>query len=95
MIWQEWWVWMAAALVLGILETLAPGFIMLGFAIGAAVVALVFLVGGPLAAWLGGSLALTLLVFALLSLAAWLVLRQVVGVRKGQTRIWDRDINED
>lgn len=30
-----WWVWVAAGLVLAILETLLPGFILLGFAIGA------------------------------------------------------------
>ena len=33
-----WWVWMAAALVLAIVEVLLPGFMLLGFAIGAAVV---------------------------------------------------------
>ena len=36
-----WWIWLAAALVLAILEVLAPGFIFLGFAIGAAFMALV------------------------------------------------------
>ncbi|OYW52268.1 MAG: hypothetical protein B7Z31_12860, partial [Rhodobacterales bacterium 12-65-15] len=34
------------------------------------------------------------LVFALSSLVAWLVLRRVVGVRKGQVKVWDRDIND-
>ena len=36
-----------------------------------------------------------LLICAGVALAAWVALRQIVGVRKGQTRIWDRDINED
>ena len=38
---------------------------------------------------------MTVLMFAIFSLVAWLVMRKVVGVRKGQTRIWDKDINED
>jgi hypothetical protein len=25
---------------------------------------------------------------------AWLVLRRVVGVREGQVKLWDRDIND-
>ena len=34
-----WWVWVCIALALGVVELLAPGFIFLGFAIGALVVA--------------------------------------------------------
>jgi len=84
-----WWVWMAAAVLLLVLEVLAPGFIFLGFAIGAAVVGLWLLAGYAIAwVWL-------LLILAVVSLASWLVLRQVVGVRKGQIKLWDRDINED
>ena len=30
----------------------------------------------------------------LVMLLAWLVLRRVVGVREGQVKIWDRDIND-
>jgi membrane protein implicated in regulation of membrane protease activity len=84
-----WWVWMAAAVLLLVLEVLAPGFIFLGFAIGAAVVGLWLLAGYAISwVWL-------LLIFAVVSLVSWLVLRQVVGVRKGQIKLWDRDINED
>ena len=36
---------------------------------------------------------LLVLVFALLSLAAFVVLRRVVGVTKVQTKVWDKDIN--
>ncbi|WP_439118076.1 NfeD family protein, partial [Nereida ignava] len=35
---NTWWAWAAFALVLAILEVLAPGFVLLGFAIGAALV---------------------------------------------------------
>ena len=95
MIWAVWWAWLVAALALGILEIFAPGFIFLGFAAGAAVTGLLLAVGGPLAGWMAGSLPMTLLVFAVLSLVAWVALRRVVGVRKGQVKVWDRDINED
>ena len=30
-----WWVWLSAAIALAVLEVLAPGFIFIGFAIGA------------------------------------------------------------
>ncbi|MCR8549142.1 hypothetical protein M4578_14985 [Salipiger sp. P9] len=84
-----WWVWLAAAVILLVLEMLAPAFVFLGFAIGAAAVGLWLLAGYALAwPWL-------FLIFALVSLAAWLALRQVVGIRKGQIKHWDRDINED
>lgn len=89
-LWTEWWVWMVAGAVLAILEVLIPGFILLGFAIGAALTGLLLWLGV-----LGGSVAVLLLVFAVASLLAWLVLRRVVGVRHGQVKIWDRDINEN
>ena len=31
---------------------------------------------------------------AALSLDAWIVLRRLVGIRQGQVKIWDRDIND-
>ena len=90
MLWQAWWVWMAAGVILGILEVLAPAFVLLGFAIGAVLVGLLMLIGV-----LGHSLPVTLLVFSIASLISWIALRQLVGVRRGQTKIWDRDINEN
>ena len=89
MLWAEWWVWMVAGAVLAILEVMIPGFILLGFAVGAALTGLLLWLGV-----LGGSLAVLLLVFAVASLVAWLVLRRVVGVRQGQVKLWDRDIND-
>lgn len=93
--WGEWWVWAVAAILLGIGEVLLPSFVLLGFAVGAAVVALVLLVGGPLAVWLAGSLPVLLLAFAVISLLSWLGLRMWLGVRRGQVKTFDRDINED
>jgi membrane protein implicated in regulation of membrane protease activity len=90
-----WWAWISAGVLMGIVEVFIPGFFFLGFSVGAVLTGLVLLAGGPFAAWLGASLPLTLLFFAVLSLIAWIVLRRVVGVRKGQLKVWDRDINED
>jgi membrane protein implicated in regulation of membrane protease activity len=95
MIWQAWWAWAVAGVVLAIVEVVAPGFYFLGFAAGAAAVALVLLAGGPFAAWLSASLPLLLLAFAVASALAWVVMRRLAGVRRGQTRVWDRDINEN
>lgn len=93
--WGEWWVWGVAAVILAIGEVLLPSFLLLGFAIGAGVIALVLLIGGPLALWLGGSLPVLMLAFAVISLIAWLALRRWVGVYRSQVKTFDRDINED
>jgi membrane protein implicated in regulation of membrane protease activity len=90
MIWAVWWVWIVAGFALGVLEVILPGFIFVGFAIGAVIVGLGLGLG-----LLGGGLAVLLLVFAVSSLIAWVVLRLVLGVRQGQIKLWDRDINED
>ncbi|UWQ14047.1 hypothetical protein K3556_14200 [Aliiroseovarius sp. M344] len=88
MLWSTWWVWVAGAIALGIFEMLAPGFIFLGFAVGAAVVGLLLFLGIAL------SLPWVLVLFAAISLVTWLILRQVIGVRKGQSKRIDVDINE-
>jgi membrane protein implicated in regulation of membrane protease activity len=89
--WSLWWVWMVGALALAILEVLAPAQIFLGFAAGAAGVGLALLVGVP---GLSGSIPMLLLVFAVLSLIAWLLIRPLLGVREGQVKHFDHDINE-
>ena len=93
--WGDWWVWGVAAIALAVGEVLLPSFVLLGFAIGAGVMALVLLVGGPLAVWLGASVPVLLLVFAVVSLVSWLGLRRWLGVYRGQVKTFDRDINED
>ncbi|MCI2393304.1 hypothetical protein [Aliiroseovarius sediminis] len=89
MLWTTWWAWVAGAIALGILEMLAPGFIFVGFSVGAAVVGLLLFFG------LAPSLPWTMVLFAVVSLAVWLVLRQVIGVRKGQSKRIDIDINDN
>ncbi|WP_038650125.1 NfeD family protein [Roseicyclus elongatus] len=95
MVWAEWWVWGVAAIALAVGEVILPSFVLLGFAIGAGAVALILLVGGPLAVWLGASIPVMALVFAVISLLAWLGLRRWLGVYRGQVKTFDHDINRD
>ena len=88
-LWSLWWVWGSAALVLGILEILAPGYVFLGFAAGALGVGLILLVFG-----LQLGLPVLLLIFAVLSLIAWLVMRRLFSLRRGEVKSFDRDIND-
>jgi len=84
-----WWAWMAAALALAIAEVLVPGFVFLGFAIGAGAVGLILLITG---ATFG--LPALLLIFAGLSLAVWLAMRRFFALPKGQVKTFDSDIND-
>ena len=87
--WGQWWVWIVAGFALGVLEVISPGYIFLGFAIGAV------LVGGLVGLGvLGTSVPVLLVVFAVLSLLAWVIVRRIVGVRQGQVKLWDKDIND-
>ena len=79
---------MAAALALATLEVLIPSFISLGFAIGAAVMGLLTLVG------ITFTLPITLVVFAVASLIAYIGMRYFFALPKGQVKHWDTDINE-
>jgi membrane protein implicated in regulation of membrane protease activity len=88
-LWSEWWAWASAALILAILEVIVPGFFALGFAIGAAFLAvMVGLLG------FGVSLGWSLVVFAVVSLIATLLLRHFFKLQKGQVKMWDTDIND-
>lgn len=78
----------AAAIGLVILEILVPGFVFLGFAVGAAVVALLALVGPSI------GLPALLVIFGAVSVIAWLIMRRAFGVRHGQSKKFDSDINE-
>ena len=89
-LWTEWWVWMSGALILATLEVLVPGYIFLGFAIGAGVMGLLILFGIS-----ASGLAITLVIFSVLSLISYLVMRKVFGLRTGQVKIWDTDVNDN
>jgi membrane protein implicated in regulation of membrane protease activity len=87
-LWQMWWIWAAGALVLAMLEILVPGFVFLGFACGAAAVALVVLLP------IDPGLPLLLALFAGLSLLAWIAMRRLFLKKDDQTRVIDEDINK-
>ena len=89
-LWATWWVWMAFALVLGILEMLLPAFIFLGFALGAFAMAILLALGLFSISW-----GWTLVLFASFSLLAYILLRLLVGLRPGQVKVWTKDINDD
>ncbi len=83
-----WWVWICFALVLAIAEVLAPGFIFLGFSLGAVAVAILLALGLPFGP------ALLILIFAALSLIAWLALRRLFALPRGQVKRFTDDIND-
>lgn len=86
----EAWMWIVAGLGLAILEVILPGYIFAGFAVAAV------LTGGLI--WLGllgTSLSVALAVFAVLSVVCWLGLRRFFGKNLGETKRWDRDINDN
>lgn len=83
-----WWAWLAFGLALGVVEILAPGFIFLGFALGAVAMALIVLATVPLEA----SLALAL--FGGLSLIAWIALRIAFRNQRSGARRIKHDIND-
>ncbi|MGV8949778.1 MAG: NfeD family protein [Cypionkella sp.] len=84
-----WWAWIVLGAGLAVLEVLVPGFIFLGFAIAAVFMAAVMALG------LLTSLGFAILVYALLALAAWLVLRRVFGTGEKDVKVWRDDINDN
>jgi membrane protein implicated in regulation of membrane protease activity len=87
---SEWWFWISAAAVLGIVEVLVPTFVFLGFSIGAVAVGLLLVTGLVML-----SPAANVALFALLSLAGYLLLRTFLGRSRGNVRMIDKDINEN
>jgi membrane protein implicated in regulation of membrane protease activity len=83
-----WWVWLSAALALATLEVIVPGYIFLGFAVGAALLGLILLIV-PIA-----SLPIILVIFAVLSLGAYLAMRRIFRLPGQKPKVWDRDIND-
>lgn len=90
MIWSDGWLWLIAGLVLAGLELLLPGYVFLGLALAVATMGLALLLG----LWVWG-LPSALVATTLLSAAIWLLLRRMMGVQRGQVRLWDRDINDN
>lgn len=84
-----WWVWVCVALAVGILELLAPGFIFLGFALGALAMA------GLVSVFSFTNVPAMLALFAILSLIAWIGLRVAFRNQSSGARIVTSDINEN
>lgn len=82
-----WWAWLALAGGLLIIELMAPGFIFLGIALGAAITAPVVWVAQP-------SLTATMMVFAVASVLAWVVLRRLFQPAPKSVQTFDTDIND-
>ncbi len=83
-----WWMWIAAALVFGLIEVLAPGFIFLGFALGALVTGLIVgLAFAPSAPAL-------LAVFAAVSLLSWFGLRFAFRRQSSGVKVITDDVND-
>lgn len=89
-LWAIWWAWVAGGLVLAILEVLLPGYIFLGFAAGAVVTGAIVATGLlPLTgSW-------TLVLFAVLSLLAYIGLRATSRRGHDQVKMIHRDINDN
>lgn len=92
---ELWWAWIAAGVVIAILEVLMPGYIFVGIALGFIGTGLVLWSGVWPAPWVAAGFENGLFVAAIIALAAWMILRKTIGVRKGQSQIITRDINED
>ncbi|TFL20186.1 hypothetical protein [Jannaschia formosa] len=92
-----WWVWALAALLLAAVELFAPSYLALGFAMGAGIVALGLLTGvlGVVVGLTGGyGAGLLLILFAVLSLGAWMALRRVFGPPDSTTQSFEDDVND-
>lgn len=85
---ELWWVWLAAALLLGLAEVLLPGFIFLGFAIAAAIMSGVVLLLPDL-----GPSAL-LAVYGLLAVLCWIGLRLAFRKQSSNAKIFTDDVND-
>ena len=84
-----WWAWVSAGIFLGILEIVVPGYIFMGFSFGAISMGVLLALGID-----GLSVGWMFVIFAALSLISVIALRRVFGLRRGQVKVWDRDIND-
>lgn len=85
-----WWTWVVAGLVIGMLELLLPGYIFLGFAIGAVLTGCLVFLG-----LLSASALVAFAVFAVLSGLAWFAMRKLLGSQAGSVKVFTRDINDN
>lgn len=89
-----WWFWVAGGLALAIVEVFVPGYIFVGFAVGAVLTGAAMGLGLPGSGWMMAAPTNALVVFAVVSVVAWFSMRRWLGLRRGQIKRIDRDINE-
>ena len=95
-LWNAWWAWALMAAFFAILELILPGYVLMGFGIGAGAVAAGLLVGlgGPLVDLAGGyAPALLVVAFGVVSGIAWGCIRAIFGA-PGSVKVFDEDIND-
>ncbi len=90
----SWTSWLVFGFVLGILELLAPGFVFLGFGIGAAGVALVLSLAGPSSFSDPSGIGYLFVIWSITSFLSWLALRRLRGAQPTSSRVVANDINE-
>lgn len=83
-----WWLWIAAALVFGLIEVLAPGFIFLGFSLGAIVTGVLVGVG------YAPSPSALLAIFGAVSLLSWVGLRFAFRHQSTGAKFFKDDVND-
>ena len=86
--------WLILSIGLVVLEIFAPGYVFVGLAGGASVCTFAtFIFGNALRDAPAGE-GIILVLFAAFALLHWYGLRKLLGVRQGQSKTFDHDINE-
>ncbi|MBL8562378.1 MAG: hypothetical protein JNN06_08865, partial [Gemmobacter sp.] len=77
---MAWWIWVLGGLAIGALELLAPGYIFLGFAVGA--------MAAAATGWLGllTGFPAQLALAAAVSLAVWAAMRAAFPLQRGEVK---------
>ncbi|HRK43404.1 MAG TPA: hypothetical protein PLH11_10200 [Gemmobacter sp.] len=85
---MAWWIWVLGGLAIGALELLLPGYMFLGFAVGA--------LAAAAASWLGllAGFPAQLALAAVVSLVVWAGLRAAFPLQRGEVKRFTRDIND-
>lgn len=84
------WLWIIAGLLIALAELVLPGWFLLGIGLSTLAMGVLILVG----VWTG-SLPAALVITALMSGVAWLLLSRFARGSRGTQRVWHRDINDD
>ena len=84
-----WWAWVAFGIILMLLELMMPSYLFLGFGFGAIATGIALSLGVTMSAQY------LMLMFAIVSLISWILLRQVFKLPTGSVQTFDHDINDN